>query len=381
MKTFNGIPWNIRHRILGRVTRGPNNLSFKRNEILITDKDGIGRSRFACVACLSSSQERSRLPRWLAAPSVTNISPEDLAQLHDGDVLQIDETGLISRLWNADSNDNVIFVTNTCNCHCVMCPQPPGPDHEDLLPMNKRILSLLKVYKVSRIAFTGGEPTIKLDGLLQLLRLCNKRFPQATVFLLTNGRRLQDIAIAHRIVAAHPSITYCIPLFSDIDTMHDDIVGARGAFAETVQSLHNLALLRQRVELRIVVQRRNFQRLPQFAEFVYRNLPFVLHIAFMGMETVGLANENIDSVWIEPIQYMDMLKRAIVHLHQRDMDASIYNLPLCLIPKSLWRFAEDSISDWKKTFLPVCETCSKKPQCPGFFSTSQVQSIGISPIP
>jgi hypothetical protein len=104
-------------------------------------------------------------------------------------------------------------------------------------------------------------------------------------------------------------------------------------------------------------------------------------IAFMGLETVGLANKHIDSVWIEPTQYMHNLLQAITHLHHRDMDVSIYNLPLCLIPEPFWRFAEDSISDWKKTYLPVCATCSKKSQCPGLFSTSHVHSTRLSPIP
>ena len=210
MKTFTGLPRNIRRPILGRVSRMSNGLSLWRNDILITDKDGFASSRFACAACLSDCKETSKRPRWFAAPSVSNIPSEDLDQIHDGDILQIDSNGLITRLWDSESHDNVIFVTNTCNCRCVMCPQPPGPDKEDLLSVNRRIIALLKAEKVSRIAFTGGEPTIKLDGLLQLLRLCNKRFPQATIVLLTNARRLRDMSIAHRIVEAHPRITFCI---------------------------------------------------------------------------------------------------------------------------------------------------------------------------
>lgn len=120
--------------------------------------------------------------------------------------------------------------------------------------------------------------------------------------------------------------------------------------------------------------------MPQFSEFVYRNLPFVVHVAFMGMETIGLAEKNIEAVWIEPSEYMENLAKAVAHLNQRNMDVSIYNLPLCLVPKNLWKFVNDSISQWKKTFLPVCAPCSQKEQCPGLFSTSRVHSIGIDPI-
>lgn len=379
MKTLKGSPHNIQRAILGRVTRKRSVLSFGKRNILISEKSARQGTRVAYVACLSSSDMPSN--GFLSPPQVTHIPADHLAQLHDGDVVQVDNTGIVSRLWDIQSPDNVVFVTNNCNCRCIMCPQPPGPDHEDLITTYKQVLSLLPTGKVSRVAFTGGEPTIKLEGLLSLLRTVNKKFPDATVFLLTNGRRLRDIRIAQRIIQAHPKITYCVPLFSDIDSIHDEIVGASGAFAETIEALHNLALLRQRIELRFVMQRRNVQRLPQFSEFVYRNLPFVLHIAFMGMETIGVAMDNIQMVWIEPTEYMPMLNDAVLHLHRRDMEVSLYNLPLCLVPESMWRFADDSISDWKKTFLAVCDVCSVKSRCPGVFATSQVQSRGIAPIP
>ncbi len=379
MKTLKGSPHNIQRVILGRVTRKRSLLALGKRDILITENGAKPGTRAAYTACLSSSNVPSR--GLLSAPQVAQLSPDDLAQLHDGDVVQIDQSGSVSRLWDIESPDNVVFVTNNCNCRCIMCPQPPGPDHEDLIVTYKHVLSLLPSGKVSRVAFTGGEPTVKLKGLLSLLRTVHKKFPDATVFLLTNGRRLHDVAIAEQIIEAHPRITYCVPLFSDVDLIHDEIVGASGAFAETIEALHNLAVLRQRVELRFVMQRRNVQRLPQFAEFVYRNVPFVLHIAFMGMETVGVAMNNIQTVWIEPTEYMPLLKDAVIHLHRRDMEVSLYNLPLCLIPESLWRFANDSISDWKKTFLPVCDKCSMKSRCPGVFATSQVQSRGIAAIP
>jgi len=378
MKTFQGSPNNIRNTLLGRVTRTHSLFAFNKKEIFISDRGGTAGTRGACLACLSSSDVASH--GLFSAPEVFRMSPEELAQLHDGDVIQIAQSGLVSRLWDIESPDNVVFVTSNCNCSCIMCPQPPGPDHEDLIATYKRVLSLLPTGRVSRVAFTGGEPTIKLEGLLTLLQIVHNKFPDATVFLLTNGRRLHNIQIAKQIIEAHPQVTFCVPLFSDVDSIHDEIVGSVGAFAETIEALHNLAVLHQRIELRFVMQNRNVQRLPQFAEFVYRNLPFVLHIAFMGMETIGVAMSNFQRVWIEPTEYMPMLREAVIHLHRRDMEVSLYNLPLCLIPESLWRFADDSISDWKKTLLPVCDSCSVKSRCPGVFATSQVQSTGIKPI-
>jgi len=110
------------------------------------------------------------------------------------------------------------------------------------------------------------------------------------------------------------------------------------------------------------------------AEYIYRNFPFVSHIAFMGLETTGLAWKNVEEIWIEPEVYADQLRSAILHLKQRDLCASIYNLPFCLLPRELWEFARDSISDWKKTYVDECAKCEVRESCPGVFSTSNRQS-------
>ncbi len=40
----------------------------------------------------------------------------------------------------------------------------------------------------------------------------------------------------------------------------------------------------------------NASRFPQIAEFIYRNAPFVCHVAFMGMEVTEQAPLNFERV-------------------------------------------------------------------------------------
>src|SRR3990167_8834482 len=132
------------------------------------------------------------------------------------------------------------------------------------------------------------------------------------------------------------------------DTAHDTIVGRKSSFYETIKGIHNLALFHQKMEIRTVIHKLNDKRLRQFSEFVYHNGPCTIHIAGMGRETIGLAKENIDMLWIDPVEYIPQLKEATICLNRRAMNVSIYNLPLCILPKELWRFSKQSISTWKK---------------------------------
>jgi His-Xaa-Ser system radical SAM maturase HxsC len=172
---------------------------------------------------------------------------------------------------------------------------------------------------------------------------------------------------------AHPRLTVCIPLYSDNAPEHDYVVQARGAFDQTIQGLHRLARYEQPVEIRVVLHKLTIPRLNDLAHFIYRNLPFARHVALMGLEITGFTRPNLSKLWIDPYEYQIELERAVEYLAIRGMNVSIYNHPLCLLPRNLWKFARRSISDWKNIYFEVCTTCSVREQCGGFFMSAERQ--------
>jgi His-Xaa-Ser system radical SAM maturase HxsC len=180
----------------------------------------------------------------------------------------------------------------------------------------------------------------------------------------------------------HPQLVWCIPLYADTPDVHDYIVQARGAFDETVRGLYALAGFRQTIEIRVVLHRQTLPRLNQLAYYLFRNFPFVTHVALMGLEPMGFARGNRDLLWVDPIDYAETLEEATYFLANRGISVSIYNLPLCLLPRSLWPFARRSISDWKNVFIEPCQACAGRDQCAGLFASAseQWQSRGIHPL-
>ena len=136
----------------------------------------------------------------------------------------------------------------------------------------------------------------------------------------------------------------------------------------------------QRIEIRIVLHKQTYKRLPSLAKFIYMNLPFVEHIAFMGLEYTGYTPRNSNLLWMEPSEYSNELEEAVSYLDSMDMNVSIYNLQLCLLKPTLWRFARRSISDWKREYLDECNNCNLLKECGGIFATSQKHSNEIKAI-
>jgi His-Xaa-Ser system radical SAM maturase HxsC len=159
------------------------------------------------------------------------------------------------------------------------------------------------------------------------------------------------------------------------------VVQARGAFDETVLGILRLKDKGQRVEVRVVLHAVTAPRLRETCTWLARNLPFVDHVALMGLENTGFAIANQDLLWIDPLDYRADLTHGVDLLRAAGVTVSIYNLPLCLMDRSVWDVAVQSISDWKNGYLPECDSCAARPRCAGFFSTGRPKmSRGIKPI-
>jgi hypothetical protein len=89
------------------------------------------------------------------------------------------------------------------------------------------------------------------------------------------------------------------------------------------------------------------------------------------METIGFAKENLDDLWIDPFDYNNQLRDAVLMLDDRGMNPYIYNAQLCVLPEDIRCFAKQSISDWKDIYLSECDKCSMRGQCAGFFASNK----------
>jgi len=220
------------------------------------------------------------------------------------------------------------------------------------------------------------------DDLLHLIKTCKNFLPNTALHVLSNGRFFSYLSFCQALAnIEHRDLVIGIPLYSDIPHQHNFIVQATEAFDETIRGLMNLARYGLKLELRFVIHKLNSERLAEFARFVARNLPFVGHVALMGLELVGYARSNLEALWIDPADYTVLLGEAVRELTSHRIRTSIYNHQLCLLDPHLWQYARQSISDWKNIYFDECADCAVRCQCGGFFSSSTLRhSAHIRPL-
>lgn len=306
------------------------------------------------------------------------VLPDDYDYLDDGDVVRFNPgREAVKVLFRKKSSYNWFLLTERCNNYCLMCSQPPKPGDDSWLV--DEVLQTLPLIDpdTPEIGFSGGEPTLLGDDLFRVLNATKSWLPRTAVHVLSNGRAFADATFAEKYAAVrHHDLMVGIPIYSDLSHVHDYVVQGDGAFDETIRGILNLKRLGERVEVRVVIHKQTYERLPELAMFLVRNLLFVDQVVLMGLEMTGFTKANLNDLWIDPVEYQEELDEAVRILRSRRMTVSIYNHQLCLLRPSLWPFAKKSISDWKNIYMPECEPCVRKNQCGGFFASATLRYSG-----
>jgi len=368
--------------VIGRITTIPAEPGELTEDSIIYTKDGnfpfpptTGHVGMLCTKTL-----RGLPPAEITLPTVVGV--KGLDYLTDGDVVAMRPDGSVNVLYRKNSRHNTILTTERCNSLCLMCSQPPK-EIDDSYHIAE-ILKLLELIDKDcvELGISGGEPTLLGENFLRIIDKSEKQLPSTALHVLTNGRLFAKRSFATSLGSLeHHDLMLGIPLYSDIDSEHDYVVQARGAFDETILGLYNLAEAGVRIEIRVVLHALTYKRLPQLANFIYRNLPFASHVALMGLEMFGFVHQNLSKLWIDPAEYKTELSAAVRSLALRNMKVSIYNHQLCTVPKELWPFTRKSISDWKNVYLDVCDDCGVRELCGGFFqSATKTHSSHIAPL-
>lgn len=358
-----GTPNYITNHQVGRVTRNINKLdpsSFLLVDDLIQDFPQV--EYLGILTCNNLVEANNNQIIVYNIPTLEHLS--------EGDLISVGNDGNINTLYRINSNQNTLLVTERCNSNCLMCSQPPKDKNDINLhySIHKRLIPLIPK-DCPELGISGGEPTLMGELFFELLFLIKQELPDTEIHVLTNGRSFAWYHLAEKLGNLEiKRLMLGIPLYSDFYQQHDYIVQAEDAFSQTMLGIHNLSRYNQRIEIRIVLHKETIPRLTKLARYIYKNLPFVEHVAFMGLEYIGYTPHNINKLWIDPFDYQSELKDSVEFLSGQGLNVSIYNTPLCVLPEALWQFSRKSISDWKNDYLPECSSCSKFDDCGGLFT-------------
>jgi len=158
-----------------------------------------------------------------------------------------------------------LILNYNCNARCRFCSQGDF-DKSQNAPFDAIARNIYSAYRSGyrRLGLTGGEPLIRPD-ILKVIAL-GKSVGFRFIRVQTNGIKLADPAFCRALVKA--GLTFCKFSFTtDSAAEHDKLVGVPGALDKALAGLKSLRKLKIRLGTNILVNRRNYTRLPEIIKF------------------------------------------------------------------------------------------------------------------
>ncbi|TBW49534.1 His-Xaa-Ser system radical SAM maturase HxsC [Marinobacter halodurans] len=300
-------------------------------------------------------------------------SPELFDSIEDGDVGLVNGRGSVRVILSRRANHNTVLVTERCDNRCLFCSQPPKDRNDDELLM-QAAAAIISFAGNDVIGVSGGEPLLYGDAFLRFLEIVQTHAPETGLHVLSNGRAFADRYFARAVAERLESpVVFGIPLYAALAEVHDTLVGAAGAHADTVRGLINAGNAGIPIELRIIPTQKNLQELVPLLELALRCFSGLQQVSVMNLEPTGWARANWGQLYCDPSLYADQLTSMVRQAEAAGLPIALFNYPLCHLPDTLHPWAVQSISDWKNYYPDTCSGCTMRPECGGFFSSSQGQ--------
>ncbi len=276
------------------------------------------------------------------------LSPDQtICPIHGLDMERVDPFSIpVSAPYRFD-----LALTYRCNNRCPHCYVARPADHPEMDAASwKEVIDRVWDIGVPHVCFTGGEATLRVD-LPELVAYAQGK--GIVTGLLTNGRRLADAAYTANLVAAgldHAQIT----LESHDAAVHDLMVAAPGAWAETVGGVRNAVATGLYTTTNTTLTRENVPGIVETVAFIaslgvptfscnsliYSGRGLEVGTGFREGELVPVLNEvrraagehGLRLIWYTPTQYC-ALSPLQLELGVKACTAALYNM--CIEPNGL----------------------------------------------
>lgn len=315
------------------------------------------------------------------------LNEESIQELKENDIIELFPLAsnkiIIKKIFRSDSEDNVLFLTNKCNSNCRFCP-----DSDELRKNTKEYvkenIDLIKLLPstIKHIGITGGEPTILKENFFKILKICKEKLPNTNYTIISNGRMFFYKDFCKEYIENRPIHTkVAIALHNYDEESHDYITQVKGSFKQTFLGIKNLLSLDEKIELRIVLNKTNYNNLDKIANLIVNNFKGVEEVNILSLELLGNAGKDYKNFWIEKEEINFSLEKALPIFMKNKIKVNLYNFPLCLLKNKFWEITKKSITDYKSKYGENCQKCKVFSKCDGFFfSTFNVIKPNIKPI-
>lgn len=269
-----------------------------------------------------------------------------------------------------------VILGYDCNLACDYCTITPAMRSRALAPA--AVVEALREGRrrdYDRVAFTGGEPTIRTD-LLALIKAASK-LGYRDIKLQSNGL-LFSAANVERLVAAGVS-RFHVSIHTHERAAYDALVRRPDSYALMDGGLRNVVASQQHVVVDVIVKHDTYQRLPDAIDWIAARGVTEIHVWY-----VSLTDGNAGNVASLPAMSVAVpfIREAFARARAHGIAIKSLHVPRCLLgddwphawdpgaqrvmvvtPEATFELKHSRLAGQQR--VPACAGCRFEQQCPG----------------
>ena len=260
-----------------------------------------------------------------------------------------------------------ILIGTKCNSSCIMCTTFRDEKKNILVP-KKELIKIINKTRENYFLVTGGEPTIRKD-MIEILKYINKQKPNAQIDLISNGRMFyyQKIVNKYKIIKNIKIIT---EIHGPNKKVHNKITNSKGSFKQTYTGIKNLLENNFKVEIRIVISKKNYEYLPEMFKLIKDEFKGIERIVAFPIDIIGEAYKNKEKLIVKYKEFIPYLEKAIATTKD-EIKIKLFHIPYCTIKEDFYEFIEKGITvkERRVKLSEICSNCIYKNNCPRIWKT------------
>ena len=220
-----------------------------------------------------------------------------------------------------------LYTGTKCNIKCKFCYyySEVNKDNNSYDEIVKE-LEKYKKHGVESVDITGGEPTIHKDIIKIIRKIKDMGFKVTS--LITNGIALKNEEIMKKLLDAGIE-NFVISIHGHNPEIHDGLTGRNGSFNDILKAMQNFDKFNIVYSINYVINKQNYQFLPEFARFVCDSGRNVCTVTFLIMNPISDGEINFNSFSVRYSEAGSYIKEAVGILEANGHKASWKFMPLC----------------------------------------------------
>jgi MoaA/NifB/PqqE/SkfB family radical SAM enzyme len=227
-----------------------------------------------------------------------------------------------------------LSLPSSCDFKCIFCDNSTDVvesvyKKEEIFEKLERFIINLKNLGIKKILLSGNE-ALNFPYLIETIKLI-KKYGFEEIILQTTGFKLREKNLCEKLVRAGIT-SFDLPIYASFASLHDEIVGRKGAFKALMDGWKNIEVYKNKISLKFhtIILKQNYLFLNKLIDFLKEN-----GIPLKNFNILPLLSfsQDIEKYKKCSVPYKKIIEILSFWRWKKEEDIPLIEFPVCIVSK------------------------------------------------